>query len=69
MVHALVRLLNFHMLALKLPTIRDDGSIIFIIHSENYLYIRFLSDNTNSLMSTPYQKPNVKSRTTKIMAA
>lgn len=39
------------------PTIKDEGSIIFIISNEDDLYIRFLSDNTNSLTSIPYQKP------------
>lgn len=61
MVHILIRLLNFPKLALNLssykPTIKDKGSIIFIISNEDYLYIRFLPKNTNSLRSIPYQKP------------
>lgn len=62
-VHILGRLLNFCKLALNLPsykpTIKDEGSII-IISNEDYLYIRFLSDSTNFLMSITYQKPRCK---------
>lgn len=64
MVHILVRLLNFHKLALNLPsfklTIKDEGSIIFIVSNYDYFYITFLPDNNNSPMSIPYQKPSCK---------
>lgn len=64
MVHILVSLLNFHKLDLNLPSykpnINEEGSIIFIICNYDYLYIIFLPDNNNSLMSIVYQKPSYK---------